>query len=42
MRILLDTHTLLWYTQGDPQLSRTAEALIRDPANDCLLSPAVC
>lgn len=40
MRLLLDTHTLLWYVLGDAQLSNTATALIVDPANDVLVSPA--
>ena len=40
MRHLLDTHTLLWYTLGDPQLSKIAESLILDSANEILVSPA--
>ena len=32
MRLLLDTHTLLWFALDDPQLSRPAYALIIDPA----------
>ena len=40
MRHLLDSHTLLWYTLGDPQLSGTANALILDPANEILISSA--
>jgi PIN domain nuclease of toxin-antitoxin system len=40
VRHLLDSHTLLWYTLGDPQLSGTAKALILDPANEILISPA--
>lgn len=40
MRVLLDTHALLWYVLGDQQLSSTAEALIIDPANEILMSPA--
>jgi PIN domain nuclease of toxin-antitoxin system len=36
----LDTHTLLWYSLNDPRLSRTATALILDPANEILISPA--
>jgi PIN domain nuclease of toxin-antitoxin system len=31
---------LLWYTLDDPQLSGTAKALILDPANAMLISPA--
>jgi PIN domain nuclease of toxin-antitoxin system len=38
--LLLDTHTLLWYALGDPQLSATAQTLILDPTNEILISPA--
>lgn len=40
MRLLLDTHALLWFVLGDTQLSKTALALILDPANEKLVSPA--
>ena len=40
MTVLLDTHTLLWFALTDPQLSGAATALIMDPANDKLVSPA--
>jgi hypothetical protein len=40
MRVLLDTHTLLWFALNDPQLSSAAMAVILDPANDKLVSPA--
>lgn len=40
MRILLDTHALYWYIEGDPQLSTTARTLIQDASNDVLISPA--
>ncbi len=40
MRLLLDTHTFLWFVLNDPQLSGTARALIEDPANDIFISPA--
>lgn len=40
MRVLLDSHTLLWYVVGDPQLSPAAEKTILDPANEVLTSPA--
>ena len=40
MRHLVDSHTLLWYTLGDRQLSSTAKTLILDPANEILISPA--
>lgn len=40
MRVLLDTHTLMWYANGDPNLSVLAATLIPDPANDLYLSMA--
>jgi len=40
MRLLLDTHSFLWFVLNDPQLSGTAQSLIGDPANEVLISPA--
>lgn len=40
MRLLLDTHTLLWFVLNDQQLSRAADAVITDPSNDVFVSPA--
>jgi PIN domain nuclease of toxin-antitoxin system len=40
LRLLLDTHTLLWFALSDPQLSANAQSLITDPANEKLISPA--
>ena len=40
MRLLLDTHTLLWFALGDGQISPAALALINDAGNDKLVSPA--
>jgi PIN domain nuclease of toxin-antitoxin system len=42
MTLLLDTHALLWFDQGDPALSRTAKLLIEDPANTIRVSIATC
>ncbi|SRR6266446_1740865 len=42
MTLLLDTHTFLWFCQGDPALSATAKALIEDPNNRKLVSVASC
>jgi PIN domain nuclease of toxin-antitoxin system len=39
-RLLIDTHVLLWHYLDDPQLSGTARALLADPANTILVSPA--
>ena len=38
MRLLLDTHTLLWLADGSPRLSEAATGLLADPANELLLS----
>jgi PIN domain nuclease of toxin-antitoxin system len=40
MRLLLDTHTFLWFVADDPNLSPVARALIEDPANERWLSIA--
>jgi len=40
VKLLLDTHTLLWHADGDPQMSVTATALLIDPANALFLSMA--
>jgi PIN domain nuclease of toxin-antitoxin system len=42
MTWLLDTHTFLWFCQGDPALSSNAKALIENPANRKLVSVATC
>ncbi len=36
MRILLDTHILLWALTDDPKLSRKAQTLIEDAAEICI------
>lgn len=40
MRLLLDTHTFLWFFQGDRKLSNTARTLIDDEDNEKLISMA--
>ena len=40
MKVLLDTHALLWYTLADTRLSATARSMILDPSNEVLMSPA--
>lgn len=40
MRLLLDTHAFLWFVLNDASLSAPAQALISDPRNDVLISPA--
>lgn len=38
MRLLLDTHTLLWWLNDDEKLGGRSRSLIGDPANDVLVS----
>jgi PIN domain nuclease of toxin-antitoxin system len=40
MRLLLDTHTLIWWVSNSGRLSRAARNAIRDPANEVLVSAA--
>ncbi len=40
MRLLLDTHSFLWFITNDSKLSATAKGLISDPNNGILVSPA--
>ena len=40
MKLLADTHTFLWFVEGDPQLSLVARRLLEDPNNEILLSIA--
>jgi len=40
LKILLDTHVMLWWLADDKQLGIQARDLIADPGNDILLSVA--
>jgi PIN domain nuclease of toxin-antitoxin system len=40
MKLLLDTHTLLWFIAGSTSLSQTARTLIEDAANEKFVSIA--
>jgi PIN domain nuclease of toxin-antitoxin system len=40
VRLLLDTHALLWFLLDDERLSAAAKALIADSTNDIEISPA--
>lgn len=40
MRLLLDTHALLWWHTDDPQLSRTAREALLDANNEVWVSVA--
>jgi PIN domain nuclease of toxin-antitoxin system len=38
MRVLIDSHALIWYVDQDQLLSHASHAVISDTANDLLLS----
>ena len=40
MKLLLDTHTFLWFIMGNPNLSANGRVLIEDRANEKYLSVA--
>jgi PIN domain nuclease of toxin-antitoxin system len=40
VKLLLDTHAILWFALEDPQLSVVARSLLTDPANQLFVSPA--
>jgi PIN domain nuclease of toxin-antitoxin system len=40
MKVLLDTHAVLWALEDSPKLSRKARAAIEDPANEIMVSAA--
>jgi len=40
MRLLVDTHTFLWFVDNNPALSANALSLISDPTNQRFLSVA--
>ena len=40
MKVLLDTHALLWWLFNDPKLSSTPRGLLADPDNLVLVSSA--
>lgn len=40
MRVLLDTHTFLWWITDDPQLSPRVRKIISDGSNELFLSAA--
>lgn len=39
-RLLLDTHLVIWWLQGDGRLPASLIALVRDPANEAFISQA--
>ena len=40
MKLLLDTHALLWFLEGNPRLSEPARSAIEAPGNERLFSTA--
>lgn len=40
VRLLLDTHMVLWWFAGDQRMARSAVALVEDPAHHVLVSAA--
>jgi len=40
MRVLLDTHAVIWWVDQDSLLSHASHAAIADPANELLVSAA--
>lgn len=40
MKVLLDTHALLWWLLDEPEMSNQARAIIADPGNEILVSSA--
>jgi PIN domain nuclease of toxin-antitoxin system len=40
MKLLLDTHLLLWVAENSPRLSQIARDLAGDPQNDLVFSAA--
>jgi PIN domain nuclease of toxin-antitoxin system len=40
VRLLLDTHVLIWVLEDSPRLSRRAREWVADPASECWVSAA--
>jgi len=40
MRLMLDTHVLLWWLQDSPRLGQMARSLIADPDHQLMVSIA--
>lgn len=40
MKLLLDTHALLWALEASPRLSRRARRLVQDASNEVIVSAA--
>ncbi len=40
MQLLLDTHSFIWFINGDDQLPERVKKIITNPGNECFLSIA--
>ena len=40
MRLLIDSHTFIWWSEASPRLSLTVRGVIADPTNEVLISVA--
>jgi len=40
VKLLLDTHSFIWFVEGNPALSSHARTLIEEPTNEVFLSMA--
>jgi PIN domain nuclease of toxin-antitoxin system len=40
MRILIDTQSIIWFAENNPQLSKAARAAMEDSENTCYISMA--
>lgn len=40
MKILIDTQSIIWFAENNPQLTKTARAAIEDANNTCYVSMA--
>lgn len=38
MRLLLDTHALIWFCEGHSKLGKKARAALEDNSNECFVS----
>jgi PIN domain nuclease of toxin-antitoxin system len=41
LKVLIDTHALIWWLRDDPRLSKAAATILKDTQNEILVSAAV-
>ena len=41
MKVLLDTHALIWWFEGSPKLSKRASSVLGNPSNAIFISAVV-